>query len=659
MAGKEDSKRAGAASSSALAHSSRLEHQLAAAQELTHIGSWEWDLASGRVHWSDELYRIYGLEPQCCVMTFESFVAKIHPEDRERVQHDVHRALEAGGRFAHSERILRPDGSVRELDSVGEVIRDASGKTIGLIGTCRDVTDERTRDASIQIHAYIVRSVQIGLSVWRPSTEREGDLTLVAFNPATERIAGLALEESVGRSMLEMFPGLAATELPETLSRVAADGQQRELPSLRLPTGTDGQLRTFAAKVFTLPSGCVGLALEDITEQARARKLQAAERRVLELVAAGEDLPEIASELIRAIEKHAPRAIASIQLVDADGKRIRHLAAPSLPHAYNLAVDGLPTGPEAGSCGTAVYLDRAVFVSDISTDPLWRRYRETALSYGLRACWSTPIHSSQGRILGTFALYYREPRKPTSDEVELIARATHVAGIALERKQLDDQLRALSAHIEAAREDERTAMAREIHDELGQSLTALKMDVAWLQRRCDTAELIDKAPVSERLKLMSAMIDGVIDQVRRIAAELRPGVLDDLGLGAAIEWQAQDFSRRFGILCHVESDVQEHRFARRVSTAIFRTLQEALTNVARHAHATSVAVTLQQKDGRLRLQVVDDGVGISPAALSRPGCLGLVGMRERARQLGGSARFSARPGGGTRVSVDVPLEGAS
>ncbi len=424
------------------------------------------------------------------------------------------------------------------------------------------------------------------------------------------------------------------------------------LPQCALDSA-DGQ-RVFAARVFPLPGGSVGLSLEDVTIQVRSRRLQAAEQRVLEMVVSGTDLETVLATLVEAIEEHAPPTLGSIQLVDADGLRIRHGAAPSLPPAYNSAIDGQPIGPCAGSCGTAAHLGRPVFVDDIATDPLWVPYRDLALSHGLRACWSTPIHSSEGRVLGTFALYYRQPRKPGAEELDLIARATHFAGIAIQRKRLDEQLLALPARIEAVREDERTEMAREIHDELGQALTALKMDVAWLRRRSAPGTSDE---VLERLDSMSEMIDATINQVRRISAELRPGVLDDLGLAAAVEWQAREFSRRFGIACHVQSNVQETRLDRTLSTAIFRILQEALTNVARHARATRVDVSLQLEAGQLELDVQDNGVGIGRDAASRPTSLGLLGMRERARRLGSSMKSIGRPGTGTLVEVRVPLSG--
>jgi PAS domain S-box-containing protein len=129
----------------------RLERQLAVAQQITHIGSWEWDVANNVVTWSDELYRIYGLEPGSCEITFEFFLARLHEDDRTAVQGHVRAALEHGGRFAYPERIFRPDGSMRQLDTIGEPVTNDQGRVVGLIGTCRDVTEDRARDQTLRL----------------------------------------------------------------------------------------------------------------------------------------------------------------------------------------------------------------------------------------------------------------------------------------------------------------------------------------------------------------------------------------------------------------------------------------------------------------------------------------------------------------------------
>jgi PAS domain S-box-containing protein len=179
----------------------------------------------------------------------------------------------------------------------------------------------------------------------------------------------------------------------------------------------------------------------DITGRKRAEVLLAAEKQVLEMVAAGAPLPEVLDALTRNVEAQSEGVLCSVLLLDRDGAHLRDGSGPSLPESYRQAVDGIAVGPSAGSCGTAAYRREAVIVTDVATNPLWADYRDLALSHGLRACWSTPILSSGGAVLGTFAMYYRQPRAPDQRDLELIERATHIAGIAMERRRAQEALR--------------------------------------------------------------------------------------------------------------------------------------------------------------------------------------------------------------------------
>ena len=176
----------------------------------------------------------------------------------------------------------------------------------------------------------------------------------------------------------------------------------------------------------------------DITERKRAEALLAGEKRTLEMVAKGDSLAQILDNLCRLVEEQASGALASILLVDAD--RLWHGGAPSLPTRYTDSIDGAAIGPSAGSCGTAAYRREQVIVEDIATDTLWADYRKLALPHSLRACWSTPVFSSQGNVIATFAMYYREPRRPNSREQDIIEQITHLAGIAIERKLTEEKL---------------------------------------------------------------------------------------------------------------------------------------------------------------------------------------------------------------------------
>jgi len=226
-----------------------------------------------------------------------------------------------------------------------------------------------------------------------------------------------------------------------------------------------------------------------------------------------------------------------------------------------------------------------------------------------------------------------------------------------ERKRAEDKLRKsyeqlhqFAVHLQSAREEERSRIAREIHDELGQALTGLKFDISWIGKKLPegTGELESKT------KEMGKLIDGTIQMVRRISSELRPGVLDRLGLAAAIEWQVQEFQNRTGIRCTLSPNFEDMRLDRDRATAVFRILQEALTNVARHANATAVNVSLRFESGNLILEVRDDGKGIPESALLDPKSLGLLGMKERAFAFGGRVNIASNPGKGTRVILDIP-----
>lgn len=213
------------------------------------------------------------------------------------------------------------------------------------------------------------------------------------------------------------------------------------------------------------------------------------------------------------------------------------------------------------------------------------------------------------------------------------------------------ELRNLSAHQQTVREEERTRIAREIHDELGQTLTALKMDLSWVKNRLPAG----MKPLQTKIQQMSELAGTTIETVRRIATELRPGLLDDLGLAAAIEWQAADFQNHSGIACSAVLAADDLELDRDLATAIFRIFQETLTNVARHAGATRVDVSLERSRDRIVLTVADNGRGITKHQSEDSRSFGIIGMRERAHLWGGELHITGNREEGTRVTVTLPL----
>jgi PAS domain S-box-containing protein len=217
--------------------------------------------------------------------------------------------------------------------------------------------------------------------------------------------------------------------------------------------GINGEYRWFLVRAVPLRDAHGTILkwhgiLTDIDDRKRAEALLTGEKRILEMVAKGDSLAQILDSLCRLAEEQASGVLASILLLE--GNRLRHGGAPSLPKAYIDAIDGAVIGPAVGSCGTAAYRGEQVIVEDIATDPLWADYREAALPHSLRACWSTPVLSSQGKVFATFAMYYREPRRPSTRDQEIIEQITYLAGVAIERKLTQDALRRSESYLTEA-----------------------------------------------------------------------------------------------------------------------------------------------------------------------------------------------------------------
>jgi signal transduction histidine kinase len=246
------------------------------------------------------------------------------------------------------------------------------------------------------------------------------------------------------------------------------------------------------------------------------------------------------------------------------------------------------------------------------------------------------VYDDRGRIAGHFGI-----QRDVTDR--------HLAAEQIQASR--EQLRALASRLQKVREEERTEMAREIHDELGQALTGLKLDIAWMKNRLprDHEVMAQCVSIIER-------IDQTLNAVRRIATALRPSVLDQLGLAAALEWQGQEFHARTGIEVAMEQSIDGAPIPDDLGSSAFRILQESLTNVARHAKASRVTIRLEQTPRILTLEVSDNGVGCASACLDGTKSLGLVGMRERALACGGKFTISGVPGRGTTVSLRVPLD---
>ena len=220
-----------------------------------------------------------------------------------------------------------------------------------------------------------------------------------------------------------------------------------------------------------------------------------------------------------------------------------------------------------------------------------------------------------------------------------------------EMKELNEQLRSLTAHLQHVREEEQARIAREIHDELGQLLTAIKMDISSANRKITEAPDEAKIYLAQSLK----MVDDTVKTVRRIASELRPGILEDFGLIAALEWQSQEFEKRNDILCNFTCPIPKLTIEKNISIGLYRIYQEALTNVARHSGANIVTSAFTREGDNLVLSISDNGNGFDPLEIKSKKTLGLLGMKERALIMKGELVTQSIPGTGTTITVTIPL----
>jgi len=223
----------------------------------------------------------------------------------------------------------------------------------------------------------------------------------------------------------------------------------------------------------------------------------------------------------------------------------------------------------------------------------------------------------------------------------------------IELRPSQEQMRQLAASLQTAREEERADLARELHDDLGQTLTALKLELGRTAAALKDVRL--DPPVMDRLQSLVGLVEIGVAMVKRLATKLRPPALDHLGLAEAIRWEAATFRSRSGLRCHVVAGKDQTALTAKQQTALFRIFQEALTNVVRHAQASAVRVRLTEARGAFELRVADNGRGITREEIADAGSIGLLGMRERARQAGAMLRIAGVPGKGTAVTVTVPL----
>jgi PAS domain S-box-containing protein len=602
----------------------RSEVYLAEAQRLSHTGSLGWKPSTGQLIWSEETFRIFQYDPNT-TPTVECVLQRVHPEDVAVVQQTIERASREGKDFDLEHRLLMPDGSVKHVHVVAHALRDESDG-IEFVGALMDVTAaKRAQEALRRSESYLAeahRLTHTGSAAWRVPGEdalylSEEWYRIYGFDPKR----GLSAWKD---RLPRMHPDDRArvAEIKDQATREKSDYEVDH--RILLPDGTVKYTHTVGHPVLNA-SGDVEqfvCTLMDITERTQAEALREGENRILEMIARDAPLEEILEKLVRVVEAQFAGLLCSVLLLDEDGRHARHGAGPSLPKAYTDAIDGLCIGPQAGSCGTAMYRGEPVVVTDILQDPLWEPYRDVARPHGLRACWSTPILAHSGKALGSFAMYYREPRSPNPSETRALELATHLAGIAIERKLArEERERLREAQADLAHINRVTTMgeltaslAHEVNQPIAAAVTDANTCVRWLAR--DQPDLEEARAAASRVIKDATRAAEIVSRIRSLfKKELSQRELVDLNeiIRGMIELLRSEATRYFISMRTELSDDLPLIMGDRVQ------LQQVTMNLIINSidamkdvdGSRELAVTSQRVENeQLQVSVSDTGIGL-------------------------------------------------
>jgi len=418
--------------------------------------------------------------------------------------------------FQNENENIRSNGERVWIAWTNKPLLDAKGNLAGLLCIGTDISDRKQAEIALQASESELRALFAAMNDVIFEVDIEGRCLKIA--PTNPQLLHKPPAELIGKKIRELFDPEMAEIFQEQIRTAIATNQtctfeyHLEISSVQ---------KWFAATISPMKEKTALWVARDITERKQAESWLTGQKQILEMIAKGATLGDTLNTLVQIIEQQSREIIGSILLLAPDGEHLLHGAAPSLPDSYNAAIHGRAIGPDVGSCGTAAFTRQQVIVTDIASDPLWENYRDLALSFGLRACLSTPIFSSQGQVLGTFGMYYSQPCHPPIFDLQLIEAAMNLAGIAIESKQAEESLKQLNQELEN-RVKQRTAQLMKTEERWQLALKG-NNDGIW-DWNLQTEELF----VSERFKEITGYEDSDIsDYNNKWKASLHP---DDLAI---------------------------------------------------------------------------------------------------------------------------------
>jgi len=618
------------------------------AEEIAHLGSWLLELRNNVLTWSDEMYRIFDVLPHEFPATYEGFLESVHPDDREAVNTAyTNSILEGKNNYEIVHRIFRKQsGELRYVLEKCEHVRDAFGKIIRSIGMTHDITEIKRTEEALQENERLFRESQAAAQIGSYST----DLIEKTWKATPAIYETFGIDETYPQTLDSwlqcVHPDFRAKLIKDLYkNNIGKNVFEHEYKIRRVNDGAERWVYGIGKFEYDNQMNPVRLigTIQDITK----RKL--AEEALKKLNEELDDrVNKRTSELLKsnlalqkAEEKY--RTIADYNYdwetwLGTDGKYI--YVSPSCLRITGYQVEDFMNDPNL--YGNIAHPDDREMVKNHRYEPRKVNNPDIAMDFRIitrngEERWIShscqPVYNTEGIWLGQ--------RGRNSDITERKKAESFLVNS-------QDKLRALTQHMNELTENERKTIAREIHDELGHMLTALKYDIDSLINNPQLT--IDQ--VNNELPDMFSMVESLIESVQKIATELRPGVLDHLGLLPAMEWQINQFRMMTKMNCiYTVPDDLDVTFDKTETTNIFRLLQEMLTNVARHSKANKVEISAHKENDLFVLNVKDNGVGFMVADKTQSGSLGLMGMNERALSIGAEIQIDSAPEKGTSISL--------
>ncbi len=563
--------------------------------------------------------------------------------------------------FSLEKRYIHKNGSLFWVNITVSLQRTFSGAPEYYIAIIEDITERKLAEAALRQsearYRQLFKEMLNGFALHEIICDAHGkpmDYRYLEVNPAFEKILGLHVEEIVGKTVLELLPNTEPYWI-EQFGTVALLGEPK-----RFENYSQSLERYYAVSAFSPQLGQFAVVVEDVTERKRAEDnltQRAYELQVLNQ--AGQVLTESLDlqETLHMITFHITNLLVveatSLVLLDKVQNELCFAAASGVGADVVLG-QCLPA--DQGIIGWVVQHGEPLWVPDVSQDPRWFDKFDQEANFVTRSILCVPLRTKDG-IIGAMEAINKERGTFTQEDVWLLSSLAGPAATAIENAQLFEQLEQnriqlqdLSRWLVEMQEAERAHIARELHDETGQILSYFLLRLSMLEREAHQPEAI-----VARAQELVEMTEGILEGIHRLAMNLRPADLDVLGLVATLERHVAQYQQQHGITAQFETLGLGHaRLPEEMETALYRIAQEALTNVARHAQATQVDVLLTRRDGLIVLIVEDNGIGFATEEENVRGRLGLLGMRERARMLGGNLIIESRPEIGTTIAAEVP-----